>query len=1276
MPGSARTRCDRQAGGVPVRVAIVTLDGHMASAAERAAESLRAEMPGLTLSLHALAEWDEHEGAREACRTAVASADIVIANMVFLEDHVRALEPWLAEARDRCDAVVGCMAAGEIVRATRLGALDMSAPTGGLVGLLKRLRGAKGGKGGAGGTAGERQMRMLRRLPKLLRFVPGKAQDLRSYFLALQYMLAGSDENIADLVRHLVSRYASGERALLRDRVEAAPPREYPETGLYHPDLPGRVGTDASHLPTGGTAGTVGLLVMRSYVLAGNTAHYDGVIRALEARGLNVVPAFSAGLDARPAIEAFFHEPGERDGAGAPRIDALVSLTGFSLVGGPAYNDAAAAETALRALDVPYHAAHAIEFQSLEAWHASAQGLTPVETTMMVALPEIDGATNPTVFGGRSGAGSSRDMVADAERCERLAGRVARQVALRRTPAAERRVGIVLYGFPPNAGAVGTAAHLSVFRSLLNTLRRLREDGHDVDVPPTEDALREAILAGNAERFGQQANVAATIDADTHVARETHIEEIEAAWGAAPGPHQSDGRGIHVLGARFGNVMVGVQPAFGVEGDPMRLLFEGGFAPTHAFAAFYRFMREDFGADVLLHFGTHGALEFMPGKQSGLSGACWPERLLGEVPNVYLYAANNPSEATIAKRRSAATIVSHLTPPVTHAGLYKGLGELRHTLDAWRGAPEEERASHALIAREQAVELDLIAPGEACEPDALTAMLRECEEALIPHGLHVVGEAPGDAAREDWIATIRELARDGDAAPDDAASEEDREAALEDRIERLREALEQDHELPALSLALAGRYVPPVAGGDVIRSPHIAPTGRNVHGFDPFRLPSAHAVRDGMAQAERLLARHRADHGDWPRRVAMVLWGTDNLKSEGQPIGQALALMGARPRFDGFGRLAGADLVPLEELGRPRIDCVVTLSGIFRDLLPLQTRMLAEAAHKAATADEPVEANFVRAHALQRIEAGEAPEEAALRVFSNAAGTYGSNVSQLIDSALWDDGDELAATYSERKCFAYGMDGRPRRRAEHLAGLMAGVEAAYQNLESVELGVTSIDHYFDTLGGIARSVAREGGRTVPVYVGDQTRGSGKVRTLDEQVALEARTRMLNPKWYEGLLDHGHEGVRQIEASVTNTLGWSATTGAVAPWVYRDLAATFVLDPAMRERLADLNPRASARLAGRLVEAQERAYWDPDPETLDALLDAADELEDRVEGIREGGRIATLASPAAAPSSHAPSPAPLEAAMHGVALSGAALSGAALADAAHSLDATRTPVEAV
>lgn len=310
-----------------------------------------------------------------------------------------------------------------------------------------------------------------------------------------------------------------------------------------------------------------------------------------------------------------------------------------------------------------------------------------------------------------------------------------------------------------------------------------------------------------------------------------------------------------------------------------------------------------------------------------------------------------------------------------------------------------------------------------------------------------------------------------------------------------------------------------------------------------------------------------------------------------------------------------AALIPLAELGRPRVDVLISLSGIFPNLLPLQTRLIAEACFLAASAEEPEHHNFVRKHALaQQAEQGCDLETAALRVFSNAEGAYGANVGMLVDSSAWSDGDEISQTYRRRKCFAYDRKGASAARPDLLQSALARVDFAYQNLESVELGVTAIDHYFDSLGAIGAACAKARGRTAPIYISDQTRGEGKVRSLNEQVALETRTRMLNPKWYEGLLKYGYEGVRQIEAHVTNTMGWSATTQEVDPWVYEQISRTFVLDPEMRRRLSELNPAASAKLTNRVLEAQERGYWRPDAETLAALRDAGDEIEDRLEGV--------------------------------------------------------------
>ena len=385
----------------------------------------------------------------------------------------------------------------------------------------------------------------------------------------MQYWLGGSDDNVEAMVRFLIDRYADPAKLNKRKYVVAAP-IEYPDVGLYHPKAKGRIVTDLADLPkVKKPKGVVGLLMMRSYILSSDCAHYDAVIEALEAQGLKVIPAFAGGLDGRPAIDEYFGPAG---------VDALVSLTGFSLIGGPAYNDSEAAIDALAKLDAPYICAQPLEFQSLDQWQASDIGLGPIEATMLVALPEIDGAIAPTVFGGRraiTGA-ATHAMAAAEERVQKLAARVAKIVALRRKPKAKRKVAIVLYGFPPNAGAMGTAAYLSVFESLYNTLHRLKAEGYEVDPPETVEALREIVLQGDAERYGQEANVLAHVPTDKIVTETPWLAELEAQWGPAPGVAQADGRGVFVLGARFGEVIVACQPAFGYEGDPMRFALRKG----------------------------------------------------------------------------------------------------------------------------------------------------------------------------------------------------------------------------------------------------------------------------------------------------------------------------------------------------------------------------------------------------------------------------------------------------------------------------------------------------------------------------------------------------------------------------------------------------------------------------------------------------------------------------------------------------------------------------
>ena len=1255
----------------PLKFVIVTLDAHLAGAVADAASMVVRQVPSIDLRVHVASDWPENPAALERCRADIATGDIIAVTQCFQDEQVTAIRDVLLARRDHCDSMLVAVSSAELVRCTKMGKFDLGgaeekkAKPWSPLGILKKLRGSRGD----GKSSGERQMTALKAMPKLLKFIPGPAQDVRVYLLSIQYWLAGTSENIANLILLHIEKYADGPRKVLRARVKSEAPKNYPEVGLWHPDIKAEHGIteSISAIPSRGASGTVGVLLGRSYLLADNVAHYAAVVRAFERRGLRAIPAFASALDARPAIDRFFV-----DASGRATVDAVVSLTGFSLVGGPAYNDSIAAQETLGRLDVPYFCLQTLEFQSTPEWQNDPRGLNPLQATLQVAIPELDGAIGPMVYAGKVGAAKGVEQAESlpiTERVETMADRVTKMIRMRRTARAQRKVAVVLFNFPPNAGNTGSAAYIDCFHSLYNTMIAMRDGGYTVTVPESVDALRDAVIQGNREQYGSVASVFARIATDDHVRRERYLSQIEGAWGASPGRQFADGHGIQILGAEFGNVFIGVQPSFGWEGDPMRLLFEGNFAPTHAFSAFYRWLREDWGAHVALHFGTHGALEFMPGKQAGLTDQCWPDRLIGDLPNVYLYASNNSSEGTLAKRRGGATtLVSYLTPSLSSAGLYKGLVDLKATFERWRNTDDRttdaEKSSLVALLQEQACALELTtalplwSPADTVMIETVRQKLIEVEQALIPVGLHIVGKTPSVAERADMLLAIASVGRpEADVAPFGdtlraaarrALSDEQFDAAARDIVTAavsagdvsagLREAervgvapmaleptlrgllaldalLAVDSEIPGMLRAMDGRYVSAAPAADLVRNTAVLPTGRNLYGFDPYKVPSPYALKEGTARAEQLIARHVTDGNNFPETVAFVLWGTDNMKSEGTQLAQVLALMGVVPRFDGVGRLCGARLLSLQQLGRPRVDVVASLSGIFRDLLPLQVKLLAEAALLCASADEPEDQNFIRKHAMSAMrEDGVDQETASLRVFGNSEGSYGSNVNLLLETGRWEDEDQLADLFVQRKGFAYGADGKCRAGQKMLKRALGTASLSFQNVDSVELGATDIDQYVEALGGVNRVIEQQQQKKVACYMGDHTGKDGKIRTLEEQVVLETRTRALNPKWFEGQLVHGYEGVRNIAGHIATTVGWSATTGSVPGWVYGDMAQTFVLDAEMRDRLASLNPSAAAGMATKLLEANDRGYWSPDAATLEALRDASAELEDRLEGV--------------------------------------------------------------
>jgi magnesium chelatase subunit H len=569
-------------------------------------------------------------------------------------------------------------------------------------------------------------LKLVDKLPRILKFVPaaGRLRDVKNYLHLFCYFLQPTPVNIRSMILFALKQYVPDAR-LRKLKIQIPSPEVMPVVAIYHPDAPRLFETFAAYRKwysrrnphvkgpaasdsTLDPESTVGLLLMRPQVVSKTTKHYDALIHAIEMEGLSVIPAISTLMDNREACRKFFIETdtGARSQAKSPkskisatdngqlttdtyesRVSQILSLTGFSFVGGPAMNDSQAASTFLTNLNRPYRSAVSLDTQSIEAWMDSLTGLNPIQAGMQIAIPEIDGATEPFVYGGISAA--DVEPVALEDRCVRFARRLRRANRLRLTPRSELKLAMVLFCFPPNKGNIGTAADLDVFPSLWDTLKRLKEDGYDVDLPISADGLRGKLLNGNSETFGATANIAYRMDSEEYRRLCPYVSDIEQEWGPAPGRINSFGNELLIQGVTLGNLFIGVQPTFGYEGDPMRLMMARGSAPHHGFMAFYTYLTRVLDADAVIHVGTHGALEFMPGKQVGLSGECWPDRLVGELPNMYLYSVNNPSEGSIAKRRSYAELISYLTPPMENAGLYRELAGLKDLILAYRQTSDE-----------------------------------------------------------------------------------------------------------------------------------------------------------------------------------------------------------------------------------------------------------------------------------------------------------------------------------------------------------------------------------------------------------------------------------------------------------------------------------------------------------------------------------------------------------------------------------------------------------
>ncbi|MEM7715488.1 MAG: magnesium chelatase subunit H [Cyanobacteria bacterium P01_A01_bin.68] len=1094
--------------------------------------------------------------------------------------------------------------------------------------------------------------------PKLLKFIPvQKVQDLRNWLVIYGYWNAGGSENVASLFWTLAEKYLNLEVG------DIPAPLETPNMGLLHPDYDGYFESPKEYLEwyenrtnkistPSSLSKTIGILLYRKHVIT-KQPYIPQLIKRFEEAGLIPLPIFINGVEGHVAVRDWMttdYETQQRNqgikttlslSPEAGKVDAIISTIGFPLVGGPAGSMEAGrqvdiAKGILAAKNVPYIVAAPLLIQDIHSW--TRQGIGGLQSVVLYALPELDGAIDTVPLGGLVG----EDIYLVPERVERLIGRVKSWVNLRKKPASERKIAVILYGFPPGYGATGTAALLNVPCSLLKFLHALKEQGYNVGQLP-EDGEELIRLVKEADELGQgdeetrgqgDKETRRQGDKETRGQGETFVNvrtlekwlgylqttRVEKQWKSLTGSGiKTYGDELHVGGIKLGNVWIGVQPPLGIQGDPMRLMFERDLTPHPQYAAYYKWLQNEFSADALVHFGMHGTVEWLPGSPLGNTAYSWSDILLGYLPNLYIYAANNPSESILAKRRGYGVLISHNVPPYGRAGLYKELMSLRDLIAEYREDPQKNYALKSAICKKIIDSgLDADCPFEEAKKlgieftpenigmysasvfdDYLVKLyeyLQVLENRLFSSGLHVLGEAPNDEEMKSYL---------------DAYFEESENQEEEQRIKDLLE--QSTDELSNLLRGLNGEYIPPAPGGDLLRDgAGVLPTGRNIHALDPYRMPSPAAFERGKEVAKKIIQQHLQENNNYPETVAVMLWGLDAIKTKGESLGILLELVGAEPVKEGTGRIVRYELKPLEEVGHPRIDVLGNLSGIFRDSFVNIIELLDDLFQRAADLDEPLDKNFIRKHALELKEKG--VENTSARLFSNPAGDFGSLVNDQVVDGNWESSDELANTWQSRNVFSYGREDKGQARPEVLNQLLGSTSQIVQEIDSVEYGLTDIQEYYGNTGGLKKAAEKQGGKKVKASFVESFSKDTTPRDLDDLLRMEYRTKLLNPKWAEAMVNQGSGGAFEVSQRMTALIGWGGTADFTDEWVYEQAADTYALDSEMADKLRKANPEAFKNIVGRMLEAHGRGFWDASDEKLQKLRDLYEVADEELEGV--------------------------------------------------------------
>ena len=1066
---------------------------------------------------------------------------------------------------------------------------------------------------------------LTKRIGSVLPF--GKLKDMRNWVIAQEYYSNYGKENLKGLLLFLLREYG-------RVKIKNVPPPEkaldfgiwWPGKGFFSELAPfqNEVGWNPAKPSIG--------------VFFYGQMHFQDCAPAVEefitriGNRANVIPVFSRVEYNLEAISKYFFS------GDAPAIDLLVNLQYFRLHGGPYGGTPEPTYDMLQKLNVPVIIGFHLYSTEIEEWRRSDK-VNPLEVVLGTVLPELDGCIEPVVIAGLASLGVDesigtevKESKAIPERVGKLAERALRWINLREKPNKDKKIAILLYDYPPGEANIGTAGYLDSLASLEIFLRKLAASGYSVEMPPGK-LLDTLISRGviNSPRFTNLSREAAVSLEQyaqwySELPREVQ-QELEQYWGRPPGEVMVSDNRLLVPGVILGNVFVGLQPSRGVHEDLEKAYHDKDLPPHHQYICFYKWLEKEFNADALIHWGMHGTLEFTRGKEVPLSEKCYPDILIGNIPHLYYYWVGNPSESTIAKRRGYAVTVSHASPPTMGSDLYGTYLELEDLITEHDRAEDRDKERLQQLIWEKAKELRL----DAADLQTLGRLLYRLKRRLIPKGLHIMDSKLAGESLVTYLTSVIRLGREvpslhgilakrhgknrEELATDFKLAEEiDRECQhlvaellqgnevdipeeIKGYIMELKSRIEQSEESGALLKTLSGEYLLPNLGGDPIRTPMVFPVGRNMYEFDPRLIPTFTALHVGQEAATRVLTRFFEKHGRYPESLGLVLWGFETVKTGGDTIAQILSYLGVRLVSKASPWFKDLELIPLEELGRPRVDVVITICGIFRDLFGTHIDLINRAIKMAAEADEPIEHNYVRKHYLGVKD--KFGELAKARIFGPSESEYATSMRTMVESGNWQEEKELVASYDDSMSHAY-WSGKTIRAPDLFDRLVSQVEVVLQERDNTEYEFTDLDHYYEFFGGLARSVKEKQGKYAEQWVIDSTEEDLEIEDVEKVIDRATRSRTLNPKWIDGMLSHDFHGAQKISQRVGYLLGLQATTGKVKDWLFEQAAQTLLFNEEMRRRLMENNRYATLELAERMLEAHKRGYWQATPQGVDRL----------------------------------------------------------------------------